>query len=267
MPFDFGEMIESNVGRFTVGFARIGKDSAASMGSGTLMSFGTFGGILTCAHVLEALLQINEIGIVCFPVRPDQFQILRVRTSDISHVAIGQPPWTERGPDIAFLRLPAVTMIELGAVASIIDAPGQYTAVTGIEPNPRHNVEVVSGVIDEWTGATKVTGTVATTPFELLLNGGRALSVSDAHGHDLIDFEPVPATGFELPATYKGTSGGGLWRLYTEKNGEASFSLIQRRLVGVAFWETAGTRHIICHGQRSLYGHLFTAIQRRWSQA
>jgi hypothetical protein len=265
MPFDFSEMIESNVGRFTVGFARIDRASATSMGSGTLMTFGTFGGILTCAHVLEELAQLDEFGIVSFPVRPDQFQILRIRISDTSHVKIGAPPWTKYGPDIGFLRLPAVTMSNLSSVASVVDASGQRAAaVTGVEPDPRHCVDIVSGVIDEWTGNTNIRGTIATTPFELLLNVGKVISKTKANGHDLFRFEPVPAPTFNLPTSYKGTSGGGLWRLYTKRHDDGSFSLVQRRLVGVAFWETAEEHHLICHGRSSLYDHLFASVRRQW---
>jgi hypothetical protein len=265
MPFDFGPMIENNVGRFTIGFARLGQTSATSAGSGTLMTFGDFGGVLTCAHVVEALEQLDEFGIICFPIRPDQFQTVRVQTRDISCVTIEDRPWTERGPDIGFVRLPVATMSEIAGVASIIDAARQYALVTGVEPDSKHCVDVVSGVIDDWTGTTTVSRTTATTPFELLLNGGRVLSVSRSGSHDLVDFEPVPAPGFNLPASYRGTSGGGLWRLYTKKNCDDTFSLVQRRLVGVAFWETPVTRHIICHGHQSLYGHLITAIRNRWS--
>jgi hypothetical protein len=264
MTFDFSEMIESNVGHFTVGFARIGDASATSMGSGTLMTFGTFGGILTCAHVLEELVQLDEFGIVSFPVRPDQFQILRVRTANTSHVKIGTPPWTEYGPDIGFLRLPPLVMSDLASVASVVDAAAQREAVTSVEPDPRHCVDIVSGVIDEWTGNTTISGTIATTPFELLLNGGKVISKTEANGYDLFRFEPVPAPGFKLPTSYRGTSGGGLWRLYTKQRDDGTFSLVQRRLVGVAFWETAEERHLICHGQSSLYDHLFASVRRQW---
>jgi hypothetical protein len=90
------------------------------------------------------------------------------------------------------------------------------------------------------------------------------LSKTDANGNDLFRFEPVPAPGFKLPTNYKGTSGGGLWRLYTKQHDDGSFSLVQRRLVGVAFWETAEERHLICHGQSSVYGHLFANVRRQW---
>jgi hypothetical protein len=186
---------------------------------------------------------------------------------DTSHVKIGAPPWTKYGPDIGFLRLPAVTMSDLGAVASVIDAWGQRAAVTGSEPDPRHCIDIVSGVIDEWTGKTTVTRTTATTPFELLLNVGKVISKTMAKGYDLFRFEPVPAPGFKLPTTYKGTSGGGLWRLYTKQHDDGSFSLVQRRLVGVAFWETAEERHVICHGQSSLYDFLFASIRQQWPVA
>jgi hypothetical protein len=67
-----------------------------------------------------------------------------------------------------------------------------------------------------------------------------------------------------LPTSYKGTSGGGLWKFYLAK---VTFSLLQARLIGVAYWEKpVGTElHLVGHGQVSIYDHLVNAIRRKWS--
>jgi hypothetical protein len=135
-----------------------------------------------------------------------------------------------------------------------------------MEPDPKSRVDVVSGVIDLWTEEAKQAGRVQTTQFEGLLNVGRVIGKSAANGFDLLRFEPVPEAGFELPAAYHGTSGGGLWRLYTKCEDDGSRSLVQRRLVGVAFWETPEERHVICHGQGSIYVRLIEAIRSKWPE-
>src|SRR5271154_5707357 len=55
----------THMGRSTVGFVRTRDSAPSSLGSGTLIKFGTIVGVLTCAHVLEALLKEDEVGILC----------------------------------------------------------------------------------------------------------------------------------------------------------------------------------------------------------
>ena len=96
------------VGRSTIGFVRVKDSAPTSLGSGTLIRFGNVTGVLTCAHVLEALLGEEEIGILCFPVRATQIQRLHLPMATTDHVAIGDPALSFSWPDLAFLRLPAL---------------------------------------------------------------------------------------------------------------------------------------------------------------
>ena len=90
-------VVWTHMGRSTIGFVRVKDSAPASLGSGTLIRFGNITGVLTCAHVLEALLGEEEIGILCFPVRATQIQRLRLSMATTDHVVIGAPPWSESG--------------------------------------------------------------------------------------------------------------------------------------------------------------------------
>lgn len=265
MEFDFAPLIESIVGRSTVGFVDLGERSVSSMGSGTLVTFGSIGGILTCAHVLERVIKRKEIGVVVFPARQAAFQALRVDLSKTSLVTLREPPWSEAGPDLGFLHLPPILMSSLSSIASVINVEKQRANAMAGEPDPEHRVELVSGVISEWTGEAIKTESTVTTTLNALLNIGRVVSKDNAHGFDLFHFEPVPEKDFVLPKSYQGTSGGGLWRLYMRKQDDGSFSLSQSRLVGVAFYERPDDNRIICHGQDSLYRRLFEKIRTTYS--
>ena len=76
-------------------------------------------------------------------------------------------------------------------------------------------------------------------------------------------FRPLPDSKFKSPSSYKGTSGGGLWRIYPKPD---SGSDPAYRLIGVAFYETSDGQ-IVCHGQASLYVKLFDAIREKWPEA
>ena len=59
--------------------------------------------------------------------------------------------------------------------------------------------------------------------------------------------------------------GGGLWQFFLGQN---DFSVVQVRLIGVAYWEkpVGDELHIIGHGQISIYKTLFNAIHQKWPQ-
>src|SRR5260370_19537239 len=106
--FDYTRMMTDHVGRFTIGFVGIGKGKAHSLGSGTLANYGNVGGVITCAHVIREL--DGEFGLVCFPVRADQVQMMRISASATDKLVLGQPTDTENGTELAFLQLPDATM-------------------------------------------------------------------------------------------------------------------------------------------------------------
>ena len=267
--FNFGPMMEAYAGRFTVGFIAPEIQQSRSLGSGTLIRFGNVNGILTCAHVLEAVLANAEFGIVCFPVRSGEFQTLRVRSDLTGHVAIGQPPWNEQGPDLAFLRLPDAILMDLERLASIIDGMRHRGNALGGEPDTQDVVNLVCGVIEERTGSAETRRDIATTTFQALISPGNVIQRRTANGMDLFRFRPVPGKGETPPSSYEGSSGGGLWRLYVKREQDDTYSLIQSRLVGVAFWQTPfqNSFDLVCHGADSLYRVLFDRISAVWPQS
>ena len=62
-----------------------------------------------------------EIGLLCFQVRADQIQRLRLLLNVTDHISIGAPPWTAIGPYLAFLRLPSTMIGEVERVATIVN--------------------------------------------------------------------------------------------------------------------------------------------------
>jgi hypothetical protein len=200
------------------------------------------------------------------PVRADQVQMTRINASATDKLIVGEPSDTESGPDLAFLRLPDSTMAALASNASIIDAQKhRENALAGEPDDGARRVEIICGAIGEQT-TTHVKGTTAVTTFQGLLNAGRVVEKSEAYGFDLVRFEPMPDNDHPPPKSYGGTSGGGLWRLYTDPQADGGQVLKQARLVGVAFWEKPinGKIHIICHGQESVHRVLFEEIRKRW---
>ena len=118
----------------------------------------------------------------------------------------------------------------------------------------------MTGMIAEWMPEVQP---IIPFPVSGLVSIGEIEDRVTSGEHDLFRFRPVPDEGFHAPSSYEGTSGGGLWRIYPQPDdgGEVAY-----RLIGVAFYQTKD-RHIICHGQASLYVRLFDAIREKWPEA
>lgn len=248
--------------RCSVGFIG-GRTERFSQGSGTLIKFGNFKGILTCAHVLDEILREEEVGLLLFTVRPDEIQSMRLTRANLQEHTFfrGGPSWVEQGPDLAFIRLSPDIMANIESRASVINGDRQRAQFNSGEPERYAMASVVFGVVQEFTGATVKSGGLATTPFRGFLSKGNIVDVNEAHGLDLFRLQPVPDEA-DLPTSYEGTSGGGLWQLYLRADG----SVIQLRLAGVAFYQKkiGDELHIIGHGPHSIYHTLYQNIKAKW---
>jgi hypothetical protein len=129
-------------------------------------------------------------------------------------------------------------------------------AVLSNPPPSSTGFDALFGVIADRTET--VSNTEKMTRFANLnanLEFGEAGNRREAHGFDLFDFSPSIEGGCIPPNTYKGVSGGGLWRVYSVTN-DAGYLIVDRRLYGVVFHETPiveGYRKIVCHGSASIY--------------
>jgi hypothetical protein len=231
------------------------------LGSGTLINAEKVKGVLTAAHVLKVVLKEREIGLLEFPVRPDQSQRLRIETHDLYHVHIGDDPFGEEGPDIAFIRIPPTLADALAANSSFINFAKQAASAFTSPPENSESIDAVLGAIGKWQQPPRDVAKLRITGLGGLHNVGTAKEIAPAHDLDRYQFDPLPAIDFRLPDTYGGTSGGGLWRAYTNSQKH----LLQLRLLGVAYYETGDDQpKIICHGPKSVYESLTQRMKEEW---
>jgi hypothetical protein len=258
----YPEFRDSTVLPSTVGFFLPKPGGYSSAGTGTFVRIGNIHGILTCAHVLDAIKEQRRVDLAIFPVRAmSNFISLNVM-NHCSGVKFG-PSCSADGPDLAFLRIPTAFVENISHLVTIRNMElGREHAFADTEPSQK-SMTVVSGVIDEWSQVTQSTeGGQSNRQFCVkgLISIGRIEEAARREQFDYFRFRPTPDEDFPVPSSYAGTSGGGLWRYYPDPD---DGSEVAYRLIGVAFYETEDGQ-IICHAQGSLYVTLFDAVREEW---
>jgi len=267
VEFDFTEITTRAIGQSTIGFVQLHSTFASSAGCGTLIRFGKVAGILTAAHVLDKLIELGTIGLLCFSIRPDKLQARRLDMSMVDYVRVGNASYSGDGPDLAFLRLPIATADAVDALGSFVYLDRQIENRKGPKPDSSCHADFVVGVIEERRDDPSIEGNLSKTMFPGMINAGKFVDERLVGALDILTFEPIPAPGLAPPTSYGGTSGGGAWRLLLRKNADGTYDMVQRRLLGVAFYERPinGVVHLDCHGSISLYDELVPRIRGRWS--
>jgi len=270
-PEEYTNLVWPHAGRKTVGFVRMDGDERVSLGSGTLVKFGRVAGVLTCAHVVKCVVDerrrtTDGFGLFCFSVRGDRPQRLTIRKDAVDSVILGERPDNEYGPDLAFIRLPAVVMASIESLGTGVNGDQHRQWFLSGEPAETVDINHVCGVIHQFTVQGRKVGRVENTWFEGVISKGCLFPESPTGEMDRLRFEPIIDPGAIKPTDYGGTSGGGLWRFFLA---EDDLSFVQARLHGVAFFQKPidGEMHIICHGPESVYGTLYIAIVAKWPEA
>ena len=232
------------VKHFTIGFSRAGETPAAK-GSGVLIKHGELHGILTCAHVDKYLRELKQpVGLVRLNRGLAQ-QAGTLSMDEVLSYAAGEEPWTEGDEDIAFIHLPAHLVGNIARDCVFLDAKQNFEKPEPDKDPSLMQLHALFGLVEEFTGETTRQNGRATTMLKGVLTPG-TLHKLDALTTTLECFkENLP----DLPISFGGTSGGGLWRVYVCKRDDGSFEVIHHRLIGIASNEDTGSPpQITCQG-------------------
>ena len=268
------EKVSAGIADFIVGFALIrvhdGLADADPAGSGTLVTVGSVDGILTAAHVLRNLPDHGEVGIVRFNRTSRFAQKLTIDMEQAEKLTIAADVFGSEGPDLGFLRLSPEDVGTLKARISFFNLGKRQDSVLAGDLPALPYFDGISGMIAEWTtNLPSEQGLARVKGFRSLYGVGRVVREHEFNGFDLFDFEVSYDSEFKSPLSYKGMSGGTLWRTYCTKGDDAQLSISNNMVFGVAFHQSDISdrkRIITCHGPRSVYGPLVDAIRDKWPE-
>jgi hypothetical protein len=243
---DMSPVFLEHVRQFTVGFARPNGVPSAALGTGVLIKTPGFMAILTCAHVVRLLETIGEVGLANF-TRGMVGQAATLDMRSTPSITIGTEPWD--GPDIGLILVPPEKAGGLEARFTALNIQKNFEKYGNPEPSAGF-ADVVFGLVEQFSGKPVSEKGVVTVGLTGVLTPGRIVEKDD----ETITLECLEQNIPDLPRSFGGTSGGGLWRLYIRNPEDEKPDIIEFRLRGIASREDLSTRppRIICQSLRKI---------------
>jgi hypothetical protein len=183
--------------------------------------------------------------------RPTAFQASLFDIRETSPLIWGSAPWTRTGPDLCFVRLTPNQADSLEARFVFLNADINLQKYRREEPSD-DVVHAVCGLVDEFSGATTRKDGLVTTPVRAVLEPGRIVEKTG----ETTTLECLERNVPDLPGSFGGMSGGGLWRVYLRPKADGSPEIVEFRLRGIASWgdHNAKPPRIVCQGLGRLAG-------------
>jgi|ERR1051326_1116288 hypothetical protein len=240
---DLRQNIVRNLGSSSVAMLALYDNGVKFVGSGSLVFVGGSHYILTAAHVWVALQSASTLGITVTDNINHKFPI-PIPAIVTTTFQPDKLEWNEWGPDLALLRIPPeqVGGIKAFQVFEHIMAPPKPLGVEALEA---------------WVvvGAPGELGKFTPTHADLQISGRFVSPKAVTRApYDYFDFE-LDSSGSDMPKTWGGMSGGGLWRVLVYHSSETGKIDWATRLWGVVFWQfplKEGYRIIRSHGHQSI---------------
>lgn len=258
--------IMQQLGDYSVAIGQMTGDDATSfriMGSGVCVRRGDEYGVLTAHHVLHAGPRPVAMG----NFGPERIYFLAKRghsphaaQTELEEIPLGVPTggYGEFGPDLTVIRLPA------GSVRSSLLAAGSFWPLDASADQVLSDFGVDRACLIH-TGypacKNEASRQTQSAHANLTLYGGKSgLLQEDIERRgewDYVtttcDYRAFP----DLPKSYGGMSGGGIWSVILHRDASGTLALHRFALVGVNFWETGldlGVQQLRGHFVRSIYG-------------
>jgi hypothetical protein len=241
---DISDAILAHISNFALGLVvrEIGKGSRV-LGSGTLASIEGRRGILTCGHVAEAYEKLPEIGLIRFTAGDPQRRILNLGDTQ-TIIVQSSDTFSEKKEvlDLAFTVLPPDIASSIAAQAVFLNIEKNRTKMEAWASTKEKHIDAVLGLVEEFSNPPFKEGREFISPMRGVLHSGHA----SAQENGLLTMKAMDYNRREMPESFGGMSGGGLWRAYFAE-GENETKIVGTMLCGVVSWQIDET-HLACQG-------------------
>jgi hypothetical protein len=225
------------------------------VGTGTFVKIGKTYGILTAEHVTSEIKWYMPcpLGLTLVPevhrfdIKPGYFDI----------IDIGIPPIEGEGPDISIILLGDPDVGAIKARKSFLELDRDRRMMLDQPPLLNDGPWFLCGVpCKRTTQEDPEGGFKDVTGFHGMCGITNPLDEYSKDGFDYIEVDADYKAGVNIPPTFKGFSGGGLWQIIPSESKLNHFILGELLLSGITFAQSAvfhEHRTITCHSRLSIY--------------
>lgn len=135
--------------------------------------------------------------------------------------------------DLAFTALSVDVASSLDAQGVFLNIEKNKTKMEAMVPTQAKHVDVMLGLVAEFSETPFVLGREFISPMRGVLHTGHIC----AQENGLLTVKAIPYNLHELPESFGGMSGGGLWRVYFTED-EKESRIVAKVLCGVASWQS-----------------------------
>ena len=233
-------------------------------GTGTLVDLDGRLCIVTADHVIENIARRNRVGLLIDwkgGLRRCAFE-----REDLHFVRLPRGPTEDVGPDLGAIMLPpsGENIATLRAHKSFYNLRKRIDRFDRNYLSLDEGIWIPCGVLGEGSASLEPTSSFARVTGHWAMMGiSSAPQESVRDGFDYLDVQ-AHMGGIDVPRSFGGVSGGGLWQVRIAKHPEGRLEVHEVVLSGVLFYQTAvvdGTRLLRSHGRASVHERLAAAIR------
>ena len=232
------------------------------VGTGTFVKIGKTYGILTAEHVTREIKSNMpcHLGLTLVPevhrfdIEPYYFDIIE----------IGIPPKEGEGPDISIILLGIPDVVAIKARKSFLELDRDRRMMLDQPPLLSDGPWLLCGVpCERSTQEYPEGGFKDVTGFHGMCGITNPLDEYSKGGFDYIEVDADYKAGVNIPQTFKGFSGGGLWQIIPSESKLNPFIPGEFLLSGITFAQSSVLhehRIITCHSRLSIYRKAFEVL-------
>jgi hypothetical protein len=245
MPLDLTDTVIARLKHHTIGltYRKDGSQAREVLGSGVLVTIEGRRGILTCGHVAEKFEVLSDVQLGFFnsddrnkfPLSAVLNQILQSSVSFEESETVFDLAFTFLTPELA-------TAIEAKS-GVFLNTDKNRKKMEDFASTRCKFFDVIFGLVEEFSGEPEIEGKNVISNLRAVLYSGRILP----RDNGLLHFEPRDG-GENLPNSFGGMSGGGVWRIYYDDGKQGDNALSTIMLCGIASWERADEKEVACQG-------------------
>jgi len=259
LPPDLLDEIQERIKPHIIGLMGVNVESSGEkaqlIGSGTLVQIKNKYGIITAQHLTNKLGKFEKLGLNL----ETYVHKCEINNFYLNVIDVGTFSQDQIGPDLAVIILPENIISTLKAKKLFWDISNHIQTVLSkpITQNLRNRLWIVCGFPEVWSkDMGPVAGFDETKSCCCLCGFTGAEEYWTKDEFDYIKLSVRYENGADLPKTFGGVSGGGVWsvELYRSEDGKITSS--NPLFLGVAIRETPtenNLRSIIAHSWRSIY--------------